>query len=54
MKTHKGKIVVLHLNGIVYKGSPAEPCKSLSLFIPMPLTHLSNITKGNDFVNKSA
>jgi hypothetical protein len=45
---------VMHLNGIIYRGSPIEHCKSLSLFIVMPLTHLSNIAKGNDFVNKYA
>jgi hypothetical protein len=55
IKLIKGKECnVMHLNGIVYRGSPLEPCKSLSLLIPMPLTHLSNIARGNDFVNKSA
>jgi hypothetical protein len=43
----------MHLNGIVYKGSSPKFYKSLNLLIPMSLTHLSNIAKGNDFVNKS-
>jgi hypothetical protein len=34
-------------------GSPPKPWKSLSLFVPMHLTHLSNIANDNDFVNKS-
>jgi hypothetical protein len=42
----------MYLNGIVYRGSPSQPCKSLSLFIPMSLTYLLNIAKDNDFVNK--
>jgi hypothetical protein len=42
---------VIHLNEIVYRGSPLEPCKSLSLLILIPLTHLSNIAKGNKFMN---
>jgi hypothetical protein len=42
----------MHFNEIVYMGSPLEPFKSLSLFIPMSLTHLSNIAKGNDLADK--
>jgi hypothetical protein len=34
--------------------SPPKSYKSLSLLIPMSLTHLLNIDKGNDFVNKFA
>jgi hypothetical protein len=53
-KTHKGKEYnVMHFINITYKGSPTKPYKSLSLLVPMSLTHLSNIDKGNDFVNKS-
>jgi hypothetical protein len=33
---------------------PPEPCKYLSLRIPMPFTQLSNVARGKDFVNKSA
>jgi hypothetical protein len=52
-KTHKGKEYnVMHFIRIPYRGSPPKPCISLSLLIPMPLTQLSNIAKGNDFVNK--
>jgi hypothetical protein len=52
-KTHKEKEYnVMHHNGIVQRASPPEPYKSLRLFIPMYLTHLSNIVKGNDLVNK--
>ena len=39
---------------IFYRGSPPDSCKSLSLFIPMPSTHLRNAEYGRDFVNKSA
>jgi hypothetical protein len=54
-KTHKGKEYnVMHFVRITYRGSPPKPCKSLSLLIPMSLTHLSNIAKDNDFMNKSA
>jgi hypothetical protein len=42
----------MYLNGIVYRYSPCE-LKSLNLLILMPLTCLSNITKGYNFVNKS-
>jgi hypothetical protein len=42
------------LTGSIREVLPPEPCKSLSLLIPMSLTHLSNIAKGNDFVNKYA
>jgi hypothetical protein len=53
-KTHKGKEYnVMHFMMIHYRDSPPKPYKSLSLLIPMSLTHLSNIAKGNDFVNKS-
>jgi hypothetical protein len=31
-----------------------EPCKILSIHIPLHLTYLSNVAKGKDFVNKSA
>jgi hypothetical protein len=44
----------MHFIRIIYMSSPPKPCKSLSLIIPMYLTHLSNIAKGNDFVNKFA
>jgi hypothetical protein len=44
----------MHLNGIINRGSPPESYKSLSLLIPISLTHLSNIAKGNNFVIKSA
>jgi hypothetical protein len=40
------------ITGSVQRASPLEPCKSLRLLIPMHLTHLSNIVKGNDIVNK--
>jgi hypothetical protein len=54
IKLIKGKEYnMMHLNGIVYKCSPLEPCKSLSLLILMVLTNLSNIGKDNYFVNKS-
>ena len=39
---------------IFYRGSPPDSCKSLSLFIPMPSTHLWNAEYGRDFVNKYA
>jgi hypothetical protein len=52
-KTHKGKEYnVMHFIRITYRGSSPKPYKSLSLLIPIPLTHLSNIAKSNDFVNK--
>jgi hypothetical protein len=44
----------MHLDENVYRGSPPIPWKYLSLLIPMYLTHLSNMAKGNDFVNKYA
>ncbi len=51
-KTYKGKEYnVIHFSRIIYRGSPPKPCKSLSLLIPMPLSHLLNIAKSNDFVN---
>jgi hypothetical protein len=54
-KTHKGKEYnVMHFIMIPNRGSPPKPYKSLSLLIPMLLAYLSNITKGNDFVNKFA
>jgi hypothetical protein len=43
----------MHFINITYKGSPTKPYKSLSLLVPLSLTHLSNIAKGNNFVNKS-
>jgi hypothetical protein len=53
IKLIKGKEYnMIHLNEIIYIGYH-KPCKSLSLIIPMPLTHLSKITKHNNFVNKS-
>jgi hypothetical protein len=39
---------------ILFKENPLEWCKILSLRIPMHLTHLSNVARGKDFVNKSA
>jgi hypothetical protein len=39
---------------LIQRESPLEPCKFLSLRIPMPFTHLSNVPRGKDFVNKSA
>jgi hypothetical protein len=54
-KTHNGKKYnVMHFIRISYRGSIPKPCKYLSLLIPKPLLHLSNIAKGNDFVNKFA
>jgi hypothetical protein len=54
-KTHNGKEYnVMHFIRITYRGSPPKPYKSLSLLMPMHLTHLLNIAKGNDFVNKYA
>jgi hypothetical protein len=51
-KTHKEKEYnVMHLIRITHRVSPPKPYKFLSLLIPMYLTHLSNIAKGNDFVN---
>jgi hypothetical protein len=44
----------MHLNEIIYRGSSPEPYKSLNFLIPIPLIHLLNVVKGNDFVNKSA
>jgi hypothetical protein len=38
----------------LFIGIPPKPCKSLSLLMPMSLTHLSNIVKGNDFMNNYA
>jgi hypothetical protein len=38
--------------GYVQRASSPEPYKSLSLPKPMHLTHLLNIAKGNDLVNK--
>jgi hypothetical protein len=53
-KTYKGKeCIVMHFIRITYRGSPPKPFKSVSLFIPMPLIHLSNIGKGNNFRNKT-
>jgi hypothetical protein len=53
-KTHKGKEYnVIAQPGYPYMGSPPKAYKSLSLFITIHLTHLSNIANGNDFVNKS-
>jgi hypothetical protein len=53
-KTHKVKEYnVINFIRITHRGSLPKSCKSLSLLIPMHLTYLSNITKGNDFVNKS-
>jgi hypothetical protein len=53
-KTHKEKEYNVMPLLITYRGSPPKPYTVLSLLILMPLTHLSNIAKGNDFVNKSA
>jgi hypothetical protein len=38
---------------LIQRESPPEPCKSLSLRIPMPFTHLLNVARGKDFINKS-
>jgi hypothetical protein len=38
----------------IQRESLSEPCKSLSLHTQMLLTHLSNVTNGNDFINKAA
>jgi hypothetical protein len=38
--------------GSVQRAYPIESCKSLRLLIPMHLTHLPNIVKSNDLVNK--
>jgi hypothetical protein len=38
----------------IQRESFPEPCKSLSLYILMHLTHLSNMASGKDFINKSA
>jgi hypothetical protein len=54
-KTHKEKEYnVMHFIKIIYRDSPPKHCKYLSLLIPMPLIHLINIAKGNNFVNKYA
>jgi hypothetical protein len=54
-KTNKWKEYnVMHFIRNTYRGSPPKPYKSLSLLIPIHFTHLLNIAKGNDFVNKSA
>jgi hypothetical protein len=45
---------MMHFSRIIYMVSPPKSYKSLSLLIPMSLTHLLNIDKGNDFVNKFA
>jgi hypothetical protein len=39
---------------LIQRESPPEPCKSFSLRMPMPFTHLSNVDRGKYFVNKSA
>jgi hypothetical protein len=39
---------------LVQRESLTEPCKSLTLHIPMYFTHLSNVARSSDFVNKSA
>jgi hypothetical protein len=56
MKTHKGKRVQCNASQqeLVQRVSLPEPCKSLSLHIPLPLTHLSNMAKGRDLVKRSA
>jgi hypothetical protein len=42
----------MHLNRIVHIGSSSKLCKFLTLLTLMSLTHLTNIAKGNVFVNK--
>jgi hypothetical protein len=39
---------------LIQRESPPEPYKSFSLHIPMLFTHLSNVARGKDFVNKLA
>jgi hypothetical protein len=52
-KTYKEKEYnVMYFIKIFFKASYPKPCKSLSHLIPMDLTHLLNIVKSNDFVNK--
>jgi hypothetical protein len=45
---------VRNLYNSIHEDSPYEPCKFLSLCIPMPLTYLLNMTKGKYFINRPA
>jgi hypothetical protein len=56
MKTYKEKRVQCNVSQweLVQRISPPKPCKSLSLHIPMLLTHLSNMTKRRDLIKRSA
>jgi hypothetical protein len=45
---------VRKLQDSIQRESLPEPFKSLSLRIPMFLTHLSNVFRDKDFVNRSA
>jgi hypothetical protein len=41
-------------HGILFRENhPPEHCKFLSLCIPMSFTHLSNVARDKDFINKS-
>jgi hypothetical protein len=39
---------------LIQRESPLEPYKSFSLHILMSFTHLLNVVRGKDFINKSA